>query len=164
MPFCSHLDYGGGTGQSCFLLHPSLETRGVFPYVSSRFWGESQQTSIMKIPMLFLQSIWFGLGSLHTQEVSCLFPSPLNPSPDSLSLALPRSRMSPAPPGLAQATLPTQPPLLSCLSLTVYKPSQLQDGQVHRSSLHACGLWRTHRDEPGRLGAFADLLTLFEDD
>lgn len=143
-----------------FYIHPLRQ--GVFFPMSPQGSGESQQTSIMKIPIL--QSTWFGLGSLHTIEVSCLFPSPLNPSPDSLSLALPRSRMSPVPPGLAQAMLPTQPPLLSCLSLTVCKPSQLPDGQVHRSSLHACGLWRTHRDELGRLGAFADLLTLFEDD
>lgn len=113
-----------------FYIHP-LRQGVFFTFVSSRFWGKSQQTSIMKIPMLLLQSTWFGLGSLHTREVSCLFPfSPSTSSPDSLTLAFPRHRMSPAPPGLAQAMLPTQPPLLSCLSLTVYKPSQRPDGRV----------------------------------
>lgn len=40
MSFCSHRDYGGGTGQSCFLLHPSLKTRGVFYLCLLKVLGE----------------------------------------------------------------------------------------------------------------------------
>lgn len=70
--------------------------------------------------------------------------------------------MCPAPPGLGQAMLPTHS-LPDQLSLTniVYQTVQLPDGRVLPPF---DGLWRADRDESGIFQAFADLLTLFEDD
>lgn len=56
MSFCSDRDYGGGTGQSCFLLHPSLKTRGVFYLCLLGSGGKANRPASLKSPCYFYKA------------------------------------------------------------------------------------------------------------
>lgn len=126
-------------GRAVFFYSHPLRQGVFFTFVSSRFWGESQQTSIMKIPMLLLQSTWFGLVSLHTREVSCLFPFPVNLISRFLDTCLSQASCvsCPSRPGSSHAAYPAP---TAQLSLTNSLQALPTSGRTGPPSVHVgCG-------------------------
>jgi hypothetical protein len=61
---CSPLDEGRERAKGCFLLNPSITTRGAFSYFSSKFWGKKPQQT-RKSSRSFYKAFGFSPGSLY---------------------------------------------------------------------------------------------------
>lgn len=153
---CSPLAEGRGTAKGCFLLNPSTTTRGAFSYFSSKFWGEKPNRlgNLHILSIKHVVSAWtpstLETGRLSMQGAHCL---PLTITLSVISrlpvTCLPQHHMSPAPPGLGQAMLPSQPLTVELsLTNTVYETARLPDGQLLPPF---DGLRRADRDESGIL-------------